>query len=100
MYNLLEYSDNYSVSSVSLWNYYRGKIDVINFVSDDKSFKYNSKITGKTPARPARRGNERDLNRPQQPPVPPLNTEVTILFYSNILVISIDLLICLLLTVK
>ena len=27
MYNLLEYSDNYSMTSESLWNYYR---DVVN----------------------------------------------------------------------
>ena len=27
IYNLLEYSDNYSMASGSLWNYYRGKVD-------------------------------------------------------------------------
>ena len=38
MYNLLEYSQNYSVTSESLWNYYRDEID--NFddnASDGKS---------------------------------------------------------------
>ena len=27
MYNLLEYSDNYSMTSGSLWNYYRDEIN-------------------------------------------------------------------------
>ena len=27
MHNLLEYSDNYSTASVSLWNYYRDEIN-------------------------------------------------------------------------
>ena len=31
MYNLLEYSDNYSMTSWSFWNYYRGEIN------DDKN---------------------------------------------------------------
>ena len=73
MYNLLEYSQNYSMTSGSLWNYYRGKIDDINDnASDSKSFKYKTKIVGKAPARPE---NEGDPNRPS---VPALNIEVTI----------------------
>ena len=68
IYNLLEYSQNYSMTSGSLWNYYRDKIfdDDDNNGSDGKSFKYTTKIMGKTEA------------RPYQPPIPPLNTEVTI----------------------
>ena len=27
MYNLLEYSNNYSMTSGNLWNYYRDKVD-------------------------------------------------------------------------
>ena len=27
MYNILEYSDNYSLTSGSLWNYYGGKVN-------------------------------------------------------------------------
>ena len=27
MYNLLEYSDNYSMTSGSLWNYYRDEVN-------------------------------------------------------------------------
>ena len=46
MYNLLKYSQNYSMTSESLWNYYRDEIDNINDNSwiNDKSFKYKIKI--------------------------------------------------------
>ena len=45
MYNLLEYSPNYSMTSGGLWNYYREEInDVDNNASDGKSFKYKTKI--------------------------------------------------------
>ena len=45
MYNLLEYSQNYSMTSGSLWNYYRDKIDdVDDNASDDKSFEYKTKM--------------------------------------------------------
>ena len=48
MYNLLEYSDNYSKISGSLWQYYR---DEPNYnLADSESFKSKIKITGKTPA--------------------------------------------------
>ena len=71
MYNLLEYRQNYSMTSGSLWNYSRDEIDdVDDNASDGKSLEY--KIVGKTPQRP---GNERDANRP---PVRTLNVEVTI----------------------
>ena len=37
MYNLLEYSQNYSMTSASLWNFYREEIDDVNDnVSDGK----------------------------------------------------------------
>ena len=85
MYNLLEYSQNYSMTSESLWNYFRDEIDNIDDnASDDKSFKYKTKIIGKTeerPARPAQPSANPDGSqrlRPAQPPIPPLNTEVTI----------------------
>ena len=48
MYNLIEYSDNYSKSSGSLWQYY--KDDPNDNLTDSKSFKFKVKITGKTPA--------------------------------------------------
>ena len=45
MYDSLEYSQNYSMTSGSLWNYYRDEIDdVDDNVSDGKSFKYKTKI--------------------------------------------------------
>ena len=53
MYNLLEYSSNYSMKSGSLWNYYRDKIDdVDDDASNNKSFKYKTKLIGKAKTRP------------------------------------------------
>ena len=48
MYNLTEYSDDYSKTSGSLWKYYK---DDPNYnLADSKSFKSKVKITGKTPS--------------------------------------------------
>ena len=48
MYNLLEYSQNYSITSGSFCNYYRDEIDDVNDnASDGKSFKYETKIVEK-----------------------------------------------------
>ena len=44
MYNLLEYSDNYSMTSGSL-QVYKEKIDDVD--DERKSFKYKTKITGR-----------------------------------------------------
>ena len=86
MYNLLQYVQNYSMTSGSLWNYYRDQIDDVgDNALDGKSFEYKTKIAGKTPAQP---WNEGDTNRP---PVPMLKS----LFHSNMLLIFGDLLICL-----
>ena len=46
MYNLIEYSDNYSKTSGSLWQYY--KDDPNDNITQSESFKYKIKITGKT----------------------------------------------------
>ena len=56
MYNLLEYSKNYSKTSGSLWNYYRDELT--DDANDDNgpnknlinsnSFKYTKSITGST----------------------------------------------------
>ena len=47
MYNLIEYSDNYSKTSGSLWQYYK---DVPNGnLTNSESFKHKVKITGNTP---------------------------------------------------
>ena len=51
MYNLIEYSDNYSKTSGSLWQYYRDEpalVDdgaVANFPGSCASFKYKQKLT-------------------------------------------------------
>ena len=53
-----------SLTSESLWNYHRGEIDDVNYnVSDGKSFKYKTKIIGKT------------SERPKRPPKPPQNPD-------------------------
>ena len=44
IYNLLEYSDNYSMTSGSLWNYYRDDInDDENEIDDNAEKIYNNK---------------------------------------------------------
>ena len=47
-YNLIEYIDNCSKTSGSLWQYY--KDDPNDTMPRSGSFKYKIKITGKTPA--------------------------------------------------
>ena len=60
MYNLIEYSDNYSDNSGSLWNFKRyeiiGDINVTNNTSS--SFKYKSSLIGDTDADGANRKKE------------------------------------------
>ena len=55
MYNLIEYSNNYSKTSGSLWQYY--KDDPNDNIADSESFKSKLKITGKTPDN----GNTKDV---------------------------------------
>ena len=55
VYNLIEYSDNYSKTSGSLWQYY--KDDPNDNIADPESFKFKVKITGKTPDD----GNTKDI---------------------------------------
>ena len=55
VYNLIEFSDNYSKTSGSLWQYYRDEPN--DNVADSESFKSKIEITGKTPAA----GNEKDV---------------------------------------
>ena len=53
--NLSEYSDNYSVTSGSLWNYYRDDVnDAASKINNkkttaSKSFEYKTKLIGNTP---------------------------------------------------
>ena len=50
MYNLLEYSDNYSMTSGSLRNYYRDEIGGADVnASQGKLFEYKTEITEKIP---------------------------------------------------
>ena len=46
MYNLIEYSDNYSKTSGSLWQYYKDEPN--DNIADSESFKSKVKIMGKT----------------------------------------------------
>ena len=55
MYNLIEYSDNYSKTSGRLWQYY--KDDPNDNLANSESFKSKIKITGKTP----NNGNTKDV---------------------------------------
>ena len=55
MYNLIQYSDNYSKTCGSLWQYYRDEPN--NNVVDSESFKSKIKITGKTYAA----GNKKEV---------------------------------------
>ena len=61
MYNLIEYSDNYSDTSGSLWNFKRDEIinnaDVTNN-DNAPSFKYKANIIGDTVVDGANRKNE------------------------------------------
>ena len=55
MYNLIEYSDNYTKTSGRLWQYYK---DILNDnLARSESFKYKVKITRKTP----NNGNTKDI---------------------------------------
>ena len=55
MYNLIEYNDNYSKISGSLWQYY--KYEPNDNIADSESFKSKIKSIGKTPAV----GNTKDV---------------------------------------
>ena len=51
MYNLLEHSDNYSLTSGSLWNYFRDEVnDVANENNANNTFRVNNekRTTGKS----------------------------------------------------
>ena len=60
MYNLIEYSDNYSDTSASLWQFKRdeiiGNINLTN--NSSSSFKYKSNLIGNTNADGASRKKE------------------------------------------
>ena len=56
MYNLIEYSDNYSKTSENLWPCYKDEPN--NNLIDSESFKFKIKITESTPAD----GNTKDID--------------------------------------
>ena len=60
MYNLIEYSDNYSDTSGSLWNFKRDEINGnINLTNNNSSsYKYKSNFIGNTDADGANRKNK------------------------------------------
>ena len=55
MYNLIEYSNSYSKTSESLWQYYKDELN--DNLAGSESFKSKVKITGSTPAG----GNTKDV---------------------------------------
>ena len=56
MYNLIEYSDNYSDTSGSLWQFKRDEIEDVDLTADKSlSFKYKSSFIGNTDADGANR---------------------------------------------
>ena len=55
IYNLIDYSDNYSKISGNLWQYYKEEPN--DNLANSESFKSKLKITGKTPAD----GNTKDV---------------------------------------
>ena len=55
MYNLIEYSDNYSKTSESLWQYYEDESN--DNLTDSESFKSKIKITGNAD------GNTKDVEK-------------------------------------
>ena len=51
MYNLIEYSDNYSDTSGSLWQFKRDEVPANNAdlsINNSQSFKYKAALAGKT----------------------------------------------------
>ena len=55
MFDLIKYSDNYSKTSGSLWEYYKDEPN--DNLADSESFKNQVKITGNTP----NNGNLKDV---------------------------------------
>ena len=57
MYNLIEYSSNYSETTGSLWFYFKDKANIFNadIAKDDNFnyFKYKTKLFGNIAAQPA-----------------------------------------------
>ena len=61
IYDLIEYSDNYSKKSGSLRQYYRDDLNDDD-ITESESFKYKTKITGTTPVARNKKVVETDLS--------------------------------------
>ena len=59
MYNLIEYSDNYSKTSVSLWQHYRDETN--DNITASELFKSKIKITGNTPNNDSKKNVKLDV---------------------------------------
>ena len=75
LYDLIEYSNNYSKTSGNLWQCYRDKPSTT--LTDSKSFKSKVKITGKTPA--ARNTKDVVSNFLGTLEMPLINCEITLI---------------------
>ena len=74
MYNLLEHSDDYFITSGSLWNYYRDEVNDTANKNDAPSNKINnSKTTASKPFEHKKKLIERTSNNNSR-----LNTEVVV----------------------
>ena len=63
MYNLIEYSDNYSDTSGSLWQFKRDEIEDVELTTNNSSsFKYKENLIGNTAADGANRKKRRYKN--------------------------------------
>ena len=95
MYNLIEYSDNYSKKSGGLWQYYKKEPN--DNLANSESFKSKVKITGNTPAG----GNTKDVkiivplkylsNFWRTPGMPLINCEVCLFSHGHQLVLLLIL---------
>ena len=74
MYNLLEYSQNYSMTSEIYGIIIQTKLMILMIMFQMVNhLNINEKIVRKTPKRPTNPGNKRYPNRPSQPNAPNLN---------------------------
>ena len=84
MYNLIEYSDNYSKASERLWQHYKDAPN--DNIAQSESFKYQIKITGKAPAAGQKKDVEIALplkylcNFRRTLKLPSINCEINLIF--------------------
>ena len=81
------------MTSGSVWNYYRDKIDVDDNTSDGKSFKYKTETEVKTPERPKLPADADDPMKEVQIDQPNQQYEIVMLkslFHRNMLLVSLD----------